>query len=621
LYKRYTLPLHGTISQTGRLLAGSDGMRVEKHNPGNFMDNSVGMYSRKAWIKISPWVIMGSLIVMVPIFIFTTMESIRTQRKNMYHMLSEKGDALMRSFEAGTRTGMMGIGWSGAQVQRLIMETSQEPDILYILITDKDGKIVAHNKVQNIGKMYGLDIDQARLGPIIRWRVLTDDKGRHVFEVYRRFHPSRSGMIILRRKTPLHDWFYPHMIPKIERPPIQTIYVGLNMEPVEQIINENIKQKIFLAVILSMYGLLGIVSIVIAQNYRSTKASLSRIKAFSDTLVDNMPIGLIFIGEKGRIVTLNDVSERLLMIAASEVRGKKAKDVLPEQIVSLIEDIHDPRDIAVRNLRVPLQEKIMVYEASASFLTDEDNNFLGHIVLLRDITEIEHLKREMERKERLAAIGSLAAGVAHEIRNPLSSIKGFATYFQERYRDIPEDQRIAGIMVGEVERLNRAISQLLDLSRPMDLRIKTTSLVELLNRSVEMVEKQALEKGITIDRTGLPQDPCNAEIDPDKVGQVLLNLFLNAFEAMEQGGTLTVSIRCDDKPNRFIIRISDTGNGIAHEDLPHIFDPYFTTKQSGTGLGLAIVHKIMEAHDGDIKVESIPGTGTTVSLNMPAGGV
>ncbi|MGD0211434.1 MAG: ATP-binding protein, partial [Desulfomonilia bacterium] len=185
----------------------------------------------------------------------------------------------------------------------------------------------------------------------------------------------------------------------------------------------------------------------------------------------------------------------------------------------------------------------------------------------------------------------------------------------------PEDQRIAGIMVGEVERLNRAISQLLDLSRPMDLRIKTTSLVELLNRSVEMIEKQALEKGIMIDRTGLPQDPCNAEIDPDKMGQVLLNLFLNAFEAMEQGGTLTVSIRCDDKPNRFIIRISDTGNGIAHEDLPHIFDPYFTTKQSGTGLGLAIVHKIMEAHDGDIKVESIPGTGTTVSLNMPAGGV
>ncbi len=595
-------------------------MRVVRHIPDYFMDNNNSIHSKKAWIKISPWVIMGSLIVMVPIFIFTTMESIRTQRKNMYHMLSEKGDTLIRSFEAGTRTGMMGQGWSGAQVQRLIMETAEEPDILYILITDKDGKIVAHNQPMNIGKTYGLDIDRARLSHILKWRVIKDEKGRQSFEVYRRFHPSRSGMIILKRKRPLRDWFYPHTLPQMERPPVQSIYIGLNMQPVEQIISESIKQRIFLAVILSMYGLLGIVAIVIAQNYRSTKASLSRIKAFSDTLVDNMPIGLIFIDQEGNIVTLNDVSESLLMVTTADTAGKKAEEVLPEQISKLIEDIQNPHDIAVRDLRIPLLDKVMVYEASASFLTDEDRTFLGYIVLLRDITEIEQLKREVERKERLAAIGSLAAGVAHEIRNPLSSIKGFATYFKERYRDIPEDQRIAGIMVGEVERLNRAISQLLDLSRPMDLRMKETSLVELVNRSLAMIEKQALEKNIAIDRSGLPSDPCYADIDPDKTGQVLLNLFLNAMEAMTGGGTLTVAIRHDETSSRFSIHVSDTGGGISQEDLPHIFDPYFTTKQSGTGLGLAIVHRIIEAHGGEIKIESTPGQGTTAILGIPEAG-
>jgi two-component system sensor histidine kinase HydH len=516
---------------------------------------------------------------------------------------------------------MMGLGWSGAQVQRLIMETAEEPDILYILITDKDGKIVAHNQPMNIGKTYGLDIDQARLSHVLMWRVLKDEKGRQSFEVYRRFHPSRSGMIILRRKRPLHDWFYPHTLPQIERPPVQSIFIGLNMQPVEQIISESIKQRIFLAVILSMYGLLGIVAIVIAQNYRSTKASLSRIKAFSDTLVDNMPIGLIFIDQEGNLVTLNDVSENLLMVTTADTAGKKAEEVLPEQITKLIEDIQNPHDIAVRDLRIPLLDKVMVYEASASFLTDEDHTFLGYIVLLRDITEIEQLKREMERKERLAAIGSLAAGVAHEIRNPLSSIKGFATYFKERYHDIPEDQRIAKIMVGEVERLNRAISQLLDLSRPMDLRMKETSLVKLVNRSLEMIEKQALEKNISIDRSGLPTDPCYAEVDPDKTGQVMLNLFLNAMEAMTGGGTLTVAIRHDELSSRFTIHVSDTGGGISQEDLPRIFDPYFTTKQSGTGLGLAIVHRIIEAHGGEITIESTPGEGTTAILGIPEAGV
>jgi two-component system sensor histidine kinase HydH len=392
------------------------------------------------------------------------------------------------------------------------------------------------------------------------------------------------------------------------------------MQPVEQIIGENIKQKVFLAVILTMYGLLGIVSIVIAQNYRSAKASLSRIKAFSDTLVDNMPIGLIFISDEGNLVTLNDVSERILTVSAVEVAGRKAEEVLPEEITELVEDIRQPDEIAVRELRIALQERTMIYDASASVLRDEDHTFLGYIVLLRDITEVEHLKREMERKDRLAAIGSLAAGVAHEIRNPLSSIKGFATYFKERYRDIPEDQRVAGIMINEVERLNRAIGQLLDLARPMDLTIKTTSLVDLVNRSVDMIEKQAGERHIAIDRSGLSAEPCSAEVDPDKIRQVLLNLFLNAMDSMSGGGTLSVGTGCDGKSGRRVITIADTGHGVSQEDLPHIFDPYFTTKSTGTGLGLAIVHKIMEAHGGDIKVQSTLGKGTTVSLILPGSG-
>lgn len=562
---------------------------------------------------------MGSLIVMVPIFIFTTMESIRTQRKNMELMLSEKGAALIRSFEAGTRTGMMGRDWSGARVQRLIMETADLPDILYILITDSRGRIVAHNQPLNIGRTYG-PVLPGRIDRTLRWRIVATPSGNKIFEVYRRFTPSRSGMFMLHPDRQPRDWFWPHMIPELNRPPVQVIYVGLDMAPVEKIITESIKQKIILAAALLMYGLLGVVSIVIAHNYRSAKASLSRIRAFSDTLVENMPIGLIVIGEKGSLITINEVSERLLKISAAEVMGRSSQEALPEQITSLISEIRQPRDIAVRDLRIPVDGKTMAFEASAGLLRDDEDHLLGHIVLLRDITEIEHLKREVERKDRLASIGSLAAGVAHEIRNPLSSIKGFATYFKERYREVPEDQRIADIMVGEVERLNRVIGQLLEFARPMDLRKKSVSLLDVVNRSLETIGKQALQRNIVIDRSGLTQGPCRAEVDQDKISQVLLNLYLNAMEAMEGGGTLAVTLRCDERTSRFIIGVGDTGHGIAGDDLAHIFDPYFTTKQAGTGLGLAIVHKIMEAHGGEIKAESTPGQGTTVSLIMPAGG-
>ncbi len=592
-------------------------MGIDIYSP---MDKDNVKHAKATWIRISPWVIMGSLIVMVPIFIFITMDSIKTQRKNMILMLSEKGDALIRSFEAGTRTGMMGMDWSGARVQRLIMETAEQPDILYILITDKDGKIVAHNQLLDIGKTHGLDLLKSKIGNTAQWRVLKNTNGKQVFEVYRRFYPSMGRVFIYKPMNSRHDWFFPHMLPNRMKPPVQTIFVGFNMEPIEQVIHENIKQKIILAVILLMYGLLGIVSIVIAQNYRSANTSLSRIKAFSDTLVQNMPIGLVFIGEEGRLAALNDVSEKLLMVTTQDAMGRKASDILPPQITELIKDLKSPHEVSSRDLPIDSQDKTMIFEASASILQDENNTFLGHIVLLRDITEIEHLKREVERKERLASIGSLAAGIAHEIRNPLSSIKGFATYFKERYLDVQEDRKIADIMIGEVERLNRVIGQLLAFARPMDLRKETSSVSELINHSIEMIEKKAFEKRVTIESALIPQDSCYASIDPDKLGQVMLNVFLNALEAMDEGGTLSVSVQGDEKRSRLFIRVSDTGHGIAPEDLTHIFDPYFTTKQSGTGIGLAIVHKIIEAHAGEIKVESMPGEGTTVSIMLPCGG-
>jgi len=570
------------------------------------------------WIRISPWVIIGSLCIIVPIFTYITVENLTSQQKNMQMLLSEKGDALIRSFEAGTRTGMMGMNWSGIQVQRLIMESAKEPDILYILITDQKGNIVAHNKPSNIGKKHGSDLGKQRFGENIQWRTLKTYDGKEIFEVHRQFKPTGDNLLEHMQQMFSEDWFTPHMFPeRFKNPPRHAIFVGLDMGPIEQLNRENTRQTIVVTIILALIGILGIITIIIAQNYRSTRASLSRVQALSDNLVENMPIGLLVISEDGRLTAINSTSEKLLSIYEETAIGKMASDILPQRITNLFQDLKQENDILSREIECFIRTKLSLFEASASTLRDRDENFLGTLILLRDITEIKQLKKEVERKERLASLGSLAAGIAHEIRNPLSSIKGFATYFKERYRNIPEDQKIAEIMISEVERLNRVISQLLEFARPMSLKMELTPMADIIQHSLKMIETQAHEKTITINREFISDNQL-VTLDRDKIEQVLLNLYLNAIDSMDPNGTLTIRLNNNSNSDMITLGITDTGEGISEQNLGHIFDPYFTTKSTGTGLGLAIVHKIIEAHSGLIKVESTLGKGTTVSISLPA---
>ena len=217
----------------------------------------------------------------------------------------------------------------------------------------------------------------------------------------------------------------------------------------------------------------------------------------------------------------------------------------------------------------------------------------------------------------MASLGSLAAGVAHEIRNPLSSIKGFATYFREQYKDQKQDFETASIMISEVDRLNRVVGQLLELARPVELIKKPINLNTLFSNSIALINSRAEEKNISIDMEVSDPD-LTITADSDRISQVLLNLYLNAIEAIEKGnGTLSVSARKSIREPGVLISVTDNGSGIKKEDLPHVFDPYFTSKSTGTGLGLAIVHNIIEAHEGSVSVASNPGENTAFTLFFP----
>jgi two-component system sensor histidine kinase HydH len=210
----------------------------------------------------------------------------------------------------------------------------------------------------------------------------------------------------------------------------------------------------------------------------------------------------------------------------------------------------------------------------------------------------------------------LAAGVAHEIRNPLSSIRGFAQFFQGKSGSETSDAKYARAMVGEIDRLNRIIEALLDFARPAEPKLQLHSIGDVLDHAIRLVQADVDAKNMEIIKrieNGLP----DVKLDRDQIVQAILNVLLNAIDAIDEIGKITVSAYA--KAGNLQIAISDTGPGIPQENLPRIFDPFFTTRKRGTGLGLAIVHRIVENHNGEIRVNSRVGEGTMFTILLPLG--
>ena len=583
--------------------------------------------NKNSWTGVQPWVLIGAVAVLLPIFTFMTIENINRQKKKSIQLLLEKGAALIRSFEAGTRTGMMGMQRGGFQLQRLLTEMARQPDIIYLFVADSSGEILAHNDLEKVGTQVEKDLDPAGIiqNDSLQWRQVTGPDGERVFEVFRKFTPTRRPMGRMHSSMMTGRGFqqpqnHRGMLSGSFDEPARAIFVGLDMTPIIEAQDADIRHAVIMGAVLLLVGFAGIMLIFLVQSNRATKASLARIKAFSDNVVENMPIGLIALDDHHRIAACNHIAESVLQLSVPNVMGKNAAQMLPARLWEVVKRLDEKDHVIEEDIDCTIADgSVVPLEIGASILQDANGVFLGYILLFKDLTEVRSLRREVARSQRLASVGRLAAGVAHEIRNPLSSIKGFATYFKERYPDAPQDQKTANIMIAEVDRLNRVVGQLLEFARPVPVSPKSTSLQDLVDDSVRLIEQKAKEKQITV-KTINSAKVDKAVIDPDRINQVLLNLYLNAIESMEPGGELGVELSADEEDHRIEIRVSDTGCGIPGEHLSRIFDPYFTTKSTGTGLGLAIAHNIMEAMGGKINISSRPGKGTTFCITIPISG-
>jgi PAS domain S-box-containing protein len=254
--------------------------------------------------------------------------------------------------------------------------------------------------------------------------------------------------------------------------------------------------------------------------------------------------------------------------------------------------------------------------ASVSPIRSADGSILGAVEVLRDVTQLRLLEERLQQQKRMAALGEMASCVAHEIRNPLGTIEGFARLLRQDLTDEgrSDQLRLTSKIIEGAQNLNYVITNLLTYVRPMTMQCETFDVSVLLGSVEELLTALALERGVTL-RMEAGKEPRQLQGDIRQLRQLLVNLGRNALEACKKGGK--VSIRGEGRGHEAVFVVTDNGCGISKENLPRIFDPFFTLKEGGTGLGLALCHRIAEAHGGEIRVESVEGEGTVVRLILP----
>jgi two-component system sensor histidine kinase HydH len=582
---------------------------------------------------VPPILLTGVLLILLPIFTFMTLDRLDRQKEFFTQRLLEKGTSLIRTFEAGTRTGMFTFRWGAKRIQDMLFETSLQPDVIYMMIISKQGRILAHSDASMVGQYFDDmpgDLTENKDPFHLYHRVRQQKGGPQVFEVYKRFVPFRNkfqGRFMGMHRMQMHgiedlpgrqtakkegrDWCQPYLQGQDKTLPQRAehyIFAGLSMERVRIARVRLLKETVWRGVAFFLLGCAGMIALFAFQAYRSARASLTRVKAFSDNVIQNMPAGLVTINSDHEVTSMNKAAKDIL-------GGDLIKPLQP--LIELTRDMKTPRKILNReiNLAIDPDHRVLL-DITASPIRDSDNQVKGFLFLFRDLTQIRKLKKQVETNKRLAAIGKLAAGVAHEIRNPLSSIKGFATYFSKRYEDNAADKETAQIMVREVERINRSITQLLEFAKPMGIEKKQVDIHKMIAHSLKLVHHDLEQKKIkaTVD---IDTEKSVIHTDGDRMNQVLLNLYINAIEALKENGILQILVQDAVDGDRIEIRIQDNGAGIDPDFLDQIFDPYFTTRSNGTGLGLSIVHRIIENLEGRIRVESKKGKGTCFIIDLP----
>jgi PAS domain S-box-containing protein len=341
-------------------------------------------------------------------------------------------------------------------------------------------------------------------------------------------------------------------------------------------------------------------------------------------ILESIPTGVLTLDARGAVTSLNGPGERLLGLRGAAIRGRPVSEALqavPDLAAWVLDALAGDRLLQERDFALAAEgSRRATVRASASDLRTEAGQTDGLVVLLRDITEVSRLEAQLRRSDKLAALGTLSAGLAHEVKNPLHALGLNLHLLQAELVPGPPDgnavRSYLDVLRSEVQRLGRIVENFLRFAKPSVPEIKSVDVAALVERVLGLVAFEAADHGVGIETHLDPELP-SIPSDEGQLSQVFLNVIINALQAMPDGGSLVVMTRRDGDWAQ--VAVKDTGPGIAEAVLPHVFDPYFTTRPTGVGLGLAIAHRIVQGHRGSLDVESHVGSGTTMIIRLPLG--
>lgn len=598
--------------------------------------------------RVSPWVLAAACGLLAVIIAVFALNNYRRDKALMSDILLEKGVTLIRFVASSARSSIFASIRSGqdittlwpTNVQQVFEHAAGHPGVRFLALVDSKGEILANSipeaRIQQVSAQTRSFLaaikDDSRGTKTFSYRISTENKGS-VFQVAANFKPIANPFLgpfgppgkiqgghggVRKGGRWFHgsDSKWKQRLESMNKEKY-VILAEIDMKQYNKRLQRQKLEIIILSIVLLLVGFGGWLSILTLEGLKGSQSRLRRVEAFRDILISSLPVGLIATDNKEQIILYNRFSQELTGIHEKQVLGSNA-DVFKEieEIKSAFEETGTRQGEKFQK-EVQLMDNVgrsHTVQLNRMAIIDRNDTFVGTLLMMQDLSQVKKLEEDLRRSERLAALGKMAAGVAHELRNPLSSIKGLALVLQSRFSKANKDRETAIILVQEVERLNRSISELLDYARPQKLLKNEFDLHALLHKALSLLSIDAEAAGVAM-VSDFPEALLMISADEDKLNQVFLNLFLNAIQAMENGGTLFIATV--KKAASIEVRVTDDGCGIASENLAKVFDPYFTTKPEGTGLGMAMSAKIVEEHGGTITLESSVGQGTTVVVVFP----
>ncbi|EMP6174780.1 TPA: two-component system sensor histidine kinase AtoS [Citrobacter amalonaticus] len=354
----------------------------------------------------------------------------------------------------------------------------------------------------------------------------------------------------------------------------------------------------------------------ISRSVNALAQTLRETKTLNDLIIENAADGVIAIDRQGDVTTMNPAAEMITGYTLNELVGRPYATLFsdPHFASPVLDTLAHGTEHLAQEVSFPARDRTIELSVTTSRIHNPNGELIGALVIFSDLTARKETQRRLAQTERLATLGELMAGVAHEVRNPLTAIRGYVQIIRQQ-TSLPVHQEYLSVVLKEIDSINKVIQQLLDFSRPRQSQWQQVLLNSLIEETLILVQTSGVQARITFNfeqDTGLPAIVADREL----LKQVILNLLINAVQAINARGEIRIRT-WQYSATQQAVAIEDNGGGIDIALQKKIFDPFFTTKASGTGLGLALSQRIINAHQGDIHVASMPGCGATFTLILP----